>query len=172
MGKIGSTPGSFDLGAIEEPDLPFTKQEYLSRIRKVCLLMQQEGIDLLWITTPDANCWLHGFLASWYKGNSPMRYPQCYGTAIHAATGRFIFFETPTEMPVVANTSISEDNRWLPGREAQPNIRFIMGELRREGWLKGVVGMEFWSYVPNRVISTMFENAFVSEGCKLSLIHI
>ena len=26
--------------------------------------------------------------------------------------------------------------------------------------------MEFWSYVPNRVISTMFENAFVSEGCK------
>ena len=31
----------------------------------------------------------------------------------------------------------------------------------------GTVGMEFWSYVPNRAISTMFEGGFRAEGCNV-----
>ena len=164
MTNIGLTPGVFDPASVTGQRLAFSKEEYLGRIEKVCGLMHEQGIDLLWVTTPDAVCWLHGFLASWYKGNAPMRYPQCYGTAIHAASGRFIYFDNPTEIPVVAYTSISEDNRWLPDREAGPNIRFVMDELAKEGWLGGTVGMEFWSYVPNRAISTMFEGGFRAEG--------
>jgi Xaa-Pro aminopeptidase len=164
MTNIGLTPGAFDAGAIGQVEHAFPRDEYLARIDKVRALMQRDGIDLLWVTSPDAVCWLHGFTASWYKANAPMRYPQCYGTAIHADSGRFIHFDNPSEHPVLAYTSVSQDNRFLPDREAEPNIRFIMGELASEGWLTGSVGMEFWSYVPNRAISTMFEGAFLAHG--------
>ncbi len=164
MTNVGLTPGAFDASAAGTPDLAFTKEEYLSRIDRVRALMDRDGIDLLWVTTPDAVCWLHGFSASWYKANAPMRYPQCYGTAIHRESGRFIHFDNPSEHPVLAFTSISEDNRFLPDREAEPNIRFIVDELQAQGWLKGSVGMEFWSYVPNRAISSMFEGAFLAGG--------
>lgn len=164
MTSIGLTTGPFDAAAFGEITLAFSREEYLGRIARLREAMREEGIDLLWITTPEAVCWLHGFASSWYKGNAPMRYPQCYGTAIWAHDERFIYFDNPTEEPVVARTSISEDNRWLPDREAEPNLRFIMDELAREGWLGGTVGMEFWSYVPNRAISTMFEGCFLSHG--------
>ena len=165
MTSIGLTPGVFDPTRVPRRALPFDREEYLARIAKVQVAMREAGIDLLWVTTPEAICWLHGFMASWYKANAPMRYPQCYGTAIDARSGRFIHFDNPSEHPVATYTSISEDNRWLPDREAVPNLRFIMAELAKEGWLRGTVGMEFWSYVPNRAISTMFEGAFRAHGC-------
>ena len=40
-----------------------------------------------------------------------------------------------------------------------------MKELAAEGWLGGTVGMEFWSYLPNRAVSTMFEGAFRAQDC-------
>jgi Xaa-Pro aminopeptidase len=129
--------------------------------------MKVAGIDLLWLTTPEAIAWLHGLTLMWYKANSPMRYPQCYGTAVHAASGRFIHFDNPTERPALADMSVSTDNRWLPDREAPPNLEFIMDELAEEGWLCGTVGLEFWSYIPNRAISTMFEGALLSQGCRV-----
>jgi Xaa-Pro aminopeptidase len=164
MTSIGLTTAPFDAANYGDPDLVFSREEYLGRIARLRGAMIDEGIDLLWVTTPEAICWLTGFLASWYKGNSPMRYPQCYGMAISAHDERFLYFDNPTERPVVARTSISQDNRWLPDREARPNLRFIMDELAGEGWLGGTVGMEFWSYLPNRTISTMFEGAFLSHG--------
>ncbi len=164
---LGLTPGSVELDAMGEPMLAFPEAEYRDRIRRVRELMAEARIDLLWVTAPDAVCWLHGYYASWYKAQSPMRYPQCYGTAIHVDHDNFIFFDNPTELGITAQYSISKDNRWLPSREAAPNLDFIMNELEAEGWLKGNVGMEFWSYLPNRAISTMFEGAFRARGCNV-----
>ena len=166
MTNIGLSPGFFDAKALGEVELPFTAEEYRSRLDRLVGMASEEGLDLLWITSPEGVAWTHGFFASWYKGQAPMRYPQCYGTAVHVASGRFIHFDNPTEEPVLARTSVSTDNRWLPDREAEPNIRFVMAELKKEGWLKGTIGMEFWSYLPNRVISTMFEGALLAHGCR------
>jgi Xaa-Pro aminopeptidase len=166
MTNIGLSPGFFDAKALGEVELPFTAEEYRSRLDKLVGMACEEGLDLLWITSPEGVAWTHGFFASWYKGQAPMRYPQCYGTAVHVASGRFIHFDNPTEEPVLARTSVSTDNRWLPDREAEPNIRFVMAELEKEGWLKGTIGMEFWSYLPNRAISTMFEGALLAHGCR------
>ena len=165
MTRVGLIPGRFDASIASPPDLAFTREEYAARATTICSLMRQAGVDLLWLTTPDAIAWLHGLSLMWYKANSPMRYPQCYGTAVHAASGHFIHFDNPTELPALADMSVSNDNRWLPDREAAPNLEFIMDELGKEGWLGGTVGLEFWSYVPNRAISTMFEGAFLSHGC-------
>jgi len=168
MTKIGLSPGYFDAAALGEVELPFTAEEYAGRVKKLVAMAKEEGLDLLWITSPEGVAWTHGFFASWYKGQAPMRYPQCYGTAVHVASGRTIHFDNPTEEPVLARTSVSTDNRWLPDREAEPNVRFVMDELKKEGWLKGTIGMEFWSYLPNRAISTMFEGAFLMHGCRVA----
>ena len=166
MTSIGLRPGHFDASGLAPVELPFTEEEYCTRLKKLTAMAADEGIDLLWVTSPEGVAWLHGFTASWYKGQAPMRYPQCYGTAVHVASRRFIHFDNPTEEPVLATTSRSRDNRWLPDREAGPNIAFIVEELTKEGWLSGTVGMEFWSYLPNRAISTMFEGAFLAAGAR------
>jgi Xaa-Pro aminopeptidase len=127
--------------------------------------MSKENIDLLYVTTPEAICYLHGYYACWYKANGPMRYPQFYGTAVHVDHDRFIHFDYPTEIPQLARTSISTDNRYFSARDCKPALEFLIKELQQEGWLKGTVGLEFWSYLPNRAISELMERAFREKGC-------
>lgn len=159
----GMTPGVMDPNAGKQ--LAFTEAEYRDRQERLRKLMRREGIDLLYVTTPEAVAHLHGFYCGWYKANGPMRYPQVYGTAIHAHSDKMIHFDQPTELSLIHELSVSTDNRFYPHREGKINLRFIMDELQREGLLKGRIGMEFWSYLPNRVVSHMFEDAFRERGC-------
>jgi len=170
----GLTPGTFDTVAFraikgheEYVQHPFELSEYHSRLNRVREQMRKMNIDLLYITTPEAICYLHGYYTSWYKANSPMRYPQLYGTAVHVDHDRCIHFDNPTEASQLLMTSVSTDNRFFSSREGRPTLEFIMNELRREGWLKGTVGLEFWSYVPNRAVSMMMERAFRDNGCEV-----
>jgi Xaa-Pro aminopeptidase len=161
------TMGIFDPAAIAEVNYPFEMAEYTSRLNRIRELMAGEKIDLLYVTMPEAICFIHGYMTSWYKANSPRRYPQMYGTAIHVDHDRFIHFDHPTEEPVLFRTSVSKDNRFFSTREAKPNLEFIINELRREGWLKGTVGLEYWSYIPNRAVSDMMESALRDNGCEV-----
>ena len=163
----GLTPGAVEEWPAELRDLAFPREEYLERIRRLRAGMAAHNIDLLYVTAPDHVAYLHGYAASWYKASSPMRYPQLYGTAIHVDSDDFIHFDNPTELPVLGKTSVSTDNRFFPSRDAGPCLAFIMDELRAKGWLGGTVGLEHWSYLPNRAISTMLEGAFLVEGCRM-----
>ena len=164
---LGMMGAPFQVLPEETSELAFEPEEYHARIQKVRRLMAEQKIDLLYVTTPEHVCYLHGFFASWYKANSPMRYPQVYGTAIHVDSDEFIHFDNPSELPLLTKHSISTDNRFFTSREAAPNIGFIMRQLKAQGWLGGTVAMEYWSYIPNRAISTMFEGAFLAEGCRV-----
>lgn len=157
--------GVFDPAAIGDVELPFSADEYAARLKRIRELMAKKNIDLLYVTTPEAICYIHGYMTCWYKANSPRRYPQMYGTAIHVDHDRFIHFDYPTEEPVIYRTSISKDNRYFSAREGGPNLEFLMDELKKEGWLDGTVGLEFWSYIPNRAVSEMMEKAFRANGC-------
>lgn len=164
--SLGMTPGNLGLPA-EPDDLAFSREEYADRLTRLRRLMAEEKIDVLYLTSPEAVCWLHGFYASWYRAHGPMRYPNLYGTAVHVDHGAFIHFDSPNELAVLARRSVSTDNRLFSSREGAPNLAFIMGELRAKGWLGGTVGLEFWSYIPNRAVSTMMEGALLSEGCRV-----
>src|SRR5436309_6264836 len=83
MSYLGLTPGALEAWPAEARELAFDREEYQGRLRRVRALMAEQKVDLLYVTTPDHVCYLHGYFASWYKANSPMRYPQLYGTAIH-----------------------------------------------------------------------------------------
>ena len=165
MTSVGMTSGWYDPSVQAPPDYMFPREEYQARLRTLCIALASDGIDLLWMTSPEAIAWLHGLTLSWYKANGPMRYPQCYGTAIDVRSGRFIHFDYPTERPLIEEFSVSTENRWVPNRDAAPNLDFIMTELKREGWLKGRVAIELWSYLPNPAISAMFSGAFRANGC-------
>ncbi len=165
--EVSQVPRCTNLGTLGAPTLAFNEEEYWGRIKKLRALMAEAKIDMLWVTSPEVVCWLHGYFTSWYKAQSPMRYPQCYGTAVHVDHDEFIFFGDLANAGATAQFSISRDTRWLPSHEAVPNIDFIMKELESKGWLKGTVGMEFWSYLPNRAVSTMFEGAFRARGANV-----
>jgi Xaa-Pro aminopeptidase len=165
VATFGMTPGFVDPSLEAQP--AFSQAEYKARQDKLRALMRRDGIDLVYVTTPDAVAWLHGFYCGWYKANGPMRYPQVYGTAIHAHSDAFIHFDNPTELPLLRRLSVSRDNRFYSTRDGRINLRFIMDELARSGLLEGRVGLEFWSYLPNRVISQMTEEAFRERGCQV-----
>jgi Xaa-Pro aminopeptidase len=164
---LGLMPGAFEVDPNQSIEPAFPEQEYRARLHRVRIAMAEQKIDLLWVTMPEHVCYLHGFCASWYKANSPMRYPQLYGTAVHVDSDELVHFNNPTELPLLAKYSVLADNRFFPSREASPNIAFIIGELRAKGWLRGTIGLEYWSYLPNRAISTMLEGAFLAEGCRV-----
>jgi Xaa-Pro dipeptidase len=164
---LGLMPGAFELVPEWQPEPAFPRNEYRDRLHRVRAAMAEQRIDVLYVTMPEHVCYLHGFFASWYKANGPMRYPQLYGTAIHVDSDEFIHFNNPTELPILAKYSISTDNRFFPSREAAPNLAFIINQLKAEGWLGGTVALEYWSYLPNRAISTMLEGAFLAEGCRV-----
>ena len=161
------TMGTFDPEAITDIEYAFEVEEYQSRLTRIRELMARDKVDLLYVTMPEEVCYIHGYITSWYKSNSSTRYPQMYGTAVHVDHDRFIHFDHPTEEPVLVKTSVSKNNRYFSAREGKPNLEFIMKELRNEGWLKGTVGLEFWSYLPNRAISEMMEKAFRDNGCEV-----
>jgi len=98
---LGMLAAPFQVLAEETRQLAFPLEEYVSRIRRVRELMAEARIDLLYVTTPEHVCYLHGFFASWYKANGPMRYPQVYGTAIHVDSDDFIHFDSPNELPLL-----------------------------------------------------------------------
>lgn len=161
------TMGRFDPAALDRVEHAFTMAEYTLRLQRVREAMSAAELDLLYITTPEAICWLHGYRTSWYKANSPRRYPQLYGTAVHVDQDHFIHFDYPTEEPVLFKTSISKDNRYFSAREGGQNLGFILRELEGEGWLGGRVGLEYWSYLPNRAVSEMMEAALRRKGCSV-----
>ena len=167
--RKGMTPGRFDPAKLGEKQLAFPPAEYDARQKKIKSLLQRERIDLLWMTTPEAVAWTHGYVVSWYKANAPMRYPQFYGTAIPAHADGLVHFDNPSEETILARTSVSPENKFFTSREPDEVLPFIVAELKSKGWLKpGTrIGMEFWSYLPNRAISEMVEQAFRAAGAEI-----
>jgi Xaa-Pro aminopeptidase len=129
--------------------------------------MAEQKIDMLYVTTPEHVAWLHGFFASWYRSNGPMRYPQLYGTAIRVDSDELLHFNNPSELPVLTRYSVGAQYRFFPSRDAAPALAFIVQELKAKGWLNGTLAMENWSYVPNPAITAMFEGAFKAEGARV-----
>jgi Xaa-Pro dipeptidase len=149
------------------PEPPFSREEYGERLRRMRSCMAQEEIDLLYLTSPAAMYYLHGYKARWYREESSTEWPALAGTAVHVDRDRLIHFDYPREKRLLEGTSVAEDVRFLP-YEGIPatGIAMIMRELAAEGWLGGVAGMEFYSPVPNRAISQMIEAGFMENGCQ------
>ncbi len=91
------------------------------------------------------------------------------GVAVHVDAVDFIHFEVQNEQVLAGFTSISRDLR-IFGGDAQPMdsmLDFIVDNLADQGWLRGNVGLEMFSYRPNRGVSEILQAALESKGASV-----
>ena len=54
-----------------KPILPFPVSEFEDRLLKTRKRMQEQGIDMLYITMPESMYYISGLNLNWYQMNSP-----------------------------------------------------------------------------------------------------
>ena len=157
------------LAGIEERRalIPFSSEEYGERLSRVRGAMERAGLDLLFLTAPESMCYLHGYEARWYRAHATRSWPPFAGTAVHIEHDRLIHFDFVDEASLLPATSIVEDIRFYPDESEATCLRFLKGQLEGEGWLRGRVGLEYASYVPNRLVGEKVQRAFESAGCRV-----
>jgi Xaa-Pro aminopeptidase len=67
--------------------IAFTEDEYKSRLEKLRAAMDEEKIDVVLLSSPESQCWLHGYQARWYRTGSTTEWPPCNFTAVHVNKG-------------------------------------------------------------------------------------
>ena len=148
-----------------DPEQPFPPEEFAARLTRIRARMAEDGIDLLFVQSPEGLNYITGYQCEWYQAQSPKQWPATSGVAIHVDHDRFILFDTEREKLITRYTTVSTDTRIFPPATMRDGGQFIVQELAAEGWIGGTVGLEFWSYRPNRVISERFEARFREAGC-------
>ena len=147
-------------------EVPFPREEYGGRLRRVRERMSRDGIATLLITAPEGMNYIGGYQCEWYQGQSPRQWPASSAIAVNVDSDRYIHFDTEREAVLTRYCSIAEDIRIFPPTSMRDGIGFIASELKAEGWLDGKVGIEMHSYRPNRLISHRFEDALKAAGAR------
>jgi Xaa-Pro aminopeptidase len=150
-----------------ENEAPFSSVEFAGRLERLRCKMAQAGIDMLYLMSPESMYYLSGYQAEWYQAQSPQQWPASSAIAVHVDHDRYILFDSEREAVLGRIFTRSVDTRYFPRNALRGSAEFVAEELKREGWLNGTVGMEFWSYRPNRIVSHGLEDAFVAAGAKV-----
>jgi len=148
-------------------EVPFTRAEYGERLARIRARMAADGIDLLYLTSPESLFYVSGYTCEWYQTESPKSWPPTSGIAVHVDHDKFVLFDTPSEAVMVRFVTLAEDVRIFPMDSRRDGIAFIVDELRAEGWLGGRVGLELHSHRPNPAVSQRFREAFLAADCRV-----
>ncbi|MFB6220908.1 MAG: M24 family metallopeptidase [Halolamina sp.] len=148
-----------------ELDVPFPIREYDRRLDRAVDLMEEHGIDLLYLTSPESIFYFTGYRNEWYQAQSPGRMAPVMGVAIHREDEALIQFEKQTEELLVRYTSIASDIRIWGGEVG--SIEYLTKQLNGEGWLGGTVGIEMRHYRPTPHFSRKMQTAFESHGSQV-----
>lgn len=147
-----------------EKEICFSEEEYHSRLTRIREHMRESDIDCLYLTSPESLFYVSGYRTEWYQAESPMQWPPCSGIAVHRDHDRFILFDGEREAILTRIYTVSKDTRFFPRHSYRDGIQFVAEELKKEGWLAGKLGLEFWSHRPNRAVSERFQRAFENAG--------
>ena len=150
-----------------ENEAPFALEEFTSRLERLRRKMAEAQVDMLYLMAPESMYYLSGYQAEWYQGQSPQEWPASSAIAVHVDHDHYILFDSEREAVLGRVFTRAKDVRYFPRSALRGSAEFVASELRREGWLNGTVGMEFWSYRPNRPISHRLEDAFVAAGAQV-----
>lgn len=91
-----------DDNAVVTPQIAFPAGEYASRLNKLRNAMGGKkdpkhpeemipgGADVVLLSSPEAQCWLHGYQARWYRTGSTTEWAPCNFTAVHISKNAVI----------------------------------------------------------------------------------
>jgi Xaa-Pro dipeptidase len=150
-------------------EIPFSRREYQHRLERIRALMNESGIDVIYLTAPDSMYYVSGYQATWYQTESPKAWPAIAGIAVHREKGDMILFEQAGHATLCHYQTVCTDIR-LYQRDTRglDAIGYIAAELDSEGWLDGATAaLEMWSHRPNRAISEQFQAAFEARGSRV-----
>lgn len=150
-----------------EKEIPFPEEEFRDRLTRIRGQMAKAGVDMLYLMAPESMYYVSGYQVEWYQAQSPKQWPASSAIAVHVDYDKFILFDSEREAVLGRIFTASTDTRYFPRESLRDGAQFAVGELKAAGWLNGAVGMEFWSYRPNRVISQRLEALFQSAGAKV-----
>lgn len=146
-----------------EPDYSFTPEEYADRLAKLRKEAATQGIETLVLSAPDSICWLHGYESRWFKAQSPQMWWPLQMTVVRTETGEMIHFDATKHRHLLRLKSVATDLH-LSMEDGPTRLYEIVDELRNRGWLRGIVGLELGSHVPNRATGDRIESALVECG--------
>lgn len=91
--------------AVTPQKKPFTPKDYQDRLDKLRNAMKDmkdptgRNVDVVLLSSPEAQCWLHGYQARWYRTGSTTEWAPCNFTAVHINKGAEIrlssFYDDP-----------------------------------------------------------------------------
>ena len=150
-----------------ENEAPFGADEFTARLDRLRRKMETAKIDMLLLMAPESMYYLSGYQAEWYQAQSPPQWPASSAIAVHVDHDHYILFDSEREAVLTRVFTLAQDVRYFPRNALRGSVEFIVAELQRDGWLDGTVGLELWSYRPNRPISERIEAAFASAGARV-----
>jgi Xaa-Pro aminopeptidase len=150
-----------------EPEVPFPAEEFRARLTRIRERMAAASIDMLYLMSPESMYYVSGYQNEWYQGQSPRQWPASSAVAVHVDHDRFILFDSEREAILGRIFTVASDIRLFPRDSLRDGTHFIVDQLKAEGWLAGTVGMEWWSYRPNRAISLRLEELFRAAGARV-----
>lgn len=149
----------------------FSTEEYASRLNKLRTSMAKARIDVVLLSSPESQCWLHGYQARWYRAGSSTEWPPVNFTAVHVDEDSLIVFDTADHARLIAFTSIATDVRHPTSDD--PSLKsvhgFILNELASNGWLSGTWGLEKWSPRQNATTTEHLESALRGQVAVLDV---
>jgi len=155
-------------GIRPDPEPAFDDAEYAARLGRVRDRMAAAGIDCLFVGAPESTYYLSGYRSAFTQtGQSPKQWPATSGIAVHVDHDDFILFDTDREQVMHRTYTCARDIRCFPPGRTRDGTAFIADELAALGWLRGKVGLEFWSGRPNRAISERFQQRLEDKGARV-----
>jgi Xaa-Pro dipeptidase len=155
-------------GLFPDCEPAFMPSEYAGRLARVRERMSGEGLDCLFISAPESTYYMAGYRSAFTQsGQSPKQWSATSGIAIHVDHDRPILFDTERETVMHRTYVDGCDVRCFPPGRTRDGTVFIASELASLGWLRGTLGLEYWSGRPNRAISERFQGHLENKGARV-----
>jgi len=154
-------------GLVSEKELPFSRTEYASRLKRIRARMREEGIDVLYLSSPESMYYTIGYRAEWYQAQSPKNWLPMSGVAVHVDHDSPIVLDTEEELVMIRHTTVADDIRVFSDDLPVNMVDWVVSELSAKGWLPSTIGLEMWSYRPNRIVSELFQLGLQGKGCRV-----
>ena len=96
---------------LTERDIPFPTREYDRRLARLRVAMKENGLDLVFLSSPESMFYLSGYRSEWYQAQGSQDWYPASGIAVHRDRDPFIMFEVEDEYLLVRHTSVARDIR-------------------------------------------------------------